>query len=126
MTTRLRYSVQFSLPFVSDLELGKHKIYMTFEECHLTGREKDRLEGREKAQSARARFSGPRKGEMTITCSGTREVTAGTWAQTCQQNHQKDVDFLGCGGLCRHVEGGQMAVIFGRKMSLVLNVVIIE
>lgn len=48
--------VQFSLPFVSDLELGKHKIYMTFEECHLTGREKDRLEGREKAQSARARF----------------------------------------------------------------------
>lgn len=90
-------SVQF--PFVSDLELGKHKIYMTFEECHLTGREKDRLEGERESTECKSKVFGPRKGEMTITCSGTREVTQEP-KETHKQNHQKDVDFLGCGGLC--------------------------
>ena len=49
---------------------------MSFEECHVTGKEKGRLEGIEKAHSASARLPDPRKGGTTITCSGARDVTA--------------------------------------------------
>ena len=44
----------------------------------------------------------------------------------CRQNHQNDMSVLGRGGLRRRVEGGQVAIIFGRKMNLMLNILIRE